>query len=187
MTTTPNEGLGWNTESLERMEPGVSAHEAGIPFAEIKPVTVVGIPKVDNLTEKLAAALGKVDDSGKKMTPRGLMEALIGDTVAAAFADQRCIKPPLGCGEPLPPFDDSLVAGFFKDETSWREYKITARCQTCQDQYYEQAKKAEEALERGCEGHPGLGDLTEYCDGSCNVETKCEHDPLCGCRFQGEI
>lgn len=112
-----------------------------------------------------------------------LQMAMGGDSKTLAMREERCIKPPLGCGKPLhKTFDQAkrLRGTNFHDSASQREYHITGMCQACQDKFqadYEAAEEAaEEALERGCEGHPGLGDETEYCDGSCRVS---------GCSYGG--
>lgn len=45
----------------------------------------------------------------------------------AARQEQRCVAPPMGCGQPLP------ARGPFRDDASYREYGITGLCQVCQD------------------------------------------------------
>ena len=47
------------------------------------------------------------------------MEAIVAD---------RCINPPIGCGQP---------ATSFKDAISQREYQISGLCQTCQAKVWE--------------------------------------------------
>lgn len=44
-----------------------------------------------------------------------------------AHALGRCVMPPIGCGQPITTFKDSL---------SQREYAISALCQTCQDKVF---------------------------------------------------
>ena len=47
-----------------------------------------------------------------------------GDHPEDAVAEKRCLRPPIGCGEP--------IVGF-RDRDSYREWRITGLCQTCQD------------------------------------------------------
>jgi hypothetical protein len=44
-----------------------------------------------------------------------------------AICHDRCISPPIGCGE--------FVAGF-RDECSRKEFKISGLCQKCQDSVF---------------------------------------------------
>lgn len=47
----------------------------------------------------------------------------------AARSGNRCVSPPMGCGEPLP---RSLPTAF-RDHVSRSEYDVTGLCQACQD------------------------------------------------------
>jgi hypothetical protein len=49
-----------------------------------------------------------------------------------AAAEQRCIVPPMGCGQPIP-----SLATAFRDRASRAEYDITHLCQFCQDQLWQ--------------------------------------------------
>lgn len=46
----------------------------------------------------------------------------------SAFANERCLLAPMGCGQP--------ILGF-KDRASAKEYAMTGLCQDCQDSFYE--------------------------------------------------
>jgi len=43
------------------------------------------------------------------------------------ITENRCMKPPIGCGE--------KITGF-KDELSKKEYEISRLCQKCQDEFF---------------------------------------------------
>lgn len=162
---TPTEGLGWSSNDLEKIQSGITRQVAENPPPRIEPLRLAGLGKANSSFDNLNRAFAG-------LTPRGLMEKLLGDTVSAASSEGRCIKEPLGCGRRLVDgtynVEKVMEGSYFHDMPSLREYGITGRCQACQDSFEEDMRKAEEALERGCEGHPGLGDLTEYCDGSCD-------------------
>lgn len=52
-----------------------------------------------------------------------------GDTTNQAVFENRCIKPPVGCGELL------LQRNPFPSEVYEREYRITGMCAACQDKF----------------------------------------------------
>jgi hypothetical protein len=52
-----------------------------------------------------------------------LLTKLSGDTRQAALAEGRCIKPPIGCGQPV---------GEFNSGTEEKEYQISGWCEECQ-------------------------------------------------------
>lgn len=58
-----------------------------------------------------------------------------GDLPADAVREERCLKPPIGCGQPL--ISESGEARVFWDEaeaaTYEREWRVTGLCPTCQD------------------------------------------------------
>lgn len=62
-----------------------------------------------------------------------------GDHKDDAYAEGRCMKPPIGCGRPL----TEAQPGGFKDYISTKEYLISGLCQSCQDKM-EEASRAEE-------------------------------------------
>jgi hypothetical protein len=49
-----------------------------------------------------------------------------------AAQERRCVSPPMGCGQPL----EKASWGYFRNETSEREYGITGMCQRCQDRVF---------------------------------------------------
>lgn len=54
-----------------------------------------------------------------------LLESIAGRTTA--IEGDRCLRTPIGCGEP---------ATKFRDELSVREYRISGLCQKCQDKVF---------------------------------------------------
>jgi hypothetical protein len=50
----------------------------------------------------------------------------------AAHAGERCVAPPIGCGQPLKP----NLAQHFRDQASRDEWSITGTCQACQDELF---------------------------------------------------
>jgi len=54
-----------------------------------------------------------------------LLEKMTGRTTQ--IRQNRCINPPIGCGEPAIEFDDEL---------SKKEYRISGLCQACQDKVF---------------------------------------------------
>ncbi|GAA1887572.1 hypothetical protein GCM10009837_06610 [Streptomyces durmitorensis] len=58
-----------------------------------------------------------------------------GDLPATAVAEERCLMPPIGCGEPL--VDEDGTARVFWDESEaaryQAEWRITGLCPGCQD------------------------------------------------------
>jgi hypothetical protein len=53
------------------------------------------------------------------------LEAISGRTTA--IEGNKCVNPPIGCGQP--------ITGF-RDELSEREYRISGLCQSCQDMVF---------------------------------------------------
>ncbi|MFE9736191.1 hypothetical protein ACFYO9_37695 [Streptomyces sp. NPDC005863] len=53
-----------------------------------------------------------------------------GDLPATAVAEERCLKPPIGCGEPLTDDGDDRSAEAARYQAEWR---ITGLCPNCQD------------------------------------------------------
>ena len=62
-------------------------------------------------------------DKSKPITD--FLETLYGRTTA--ITHDRCIPPPIGCGEPVTDFRDPI---------SVKEYTISGLCQTCQDKVF---------------------------------------------------
>ena len=62
-----------------------------------------------------------------RKSPRmtSLLEKMFGRT--SSIVANKCIKPPLGCGEKITGFNDSL---------SEKEYKISGLCQDCQNKVF---------------------------------------------------
>lgn len=56
-----------------------------------------------------------------------------GDTPADAKAEGRCLRPPIGCGEPV--WNDSS-RGLFRDMRGVEEYAKSGLCQLCQDRVW---------------------------------------------------
>lgn len=58
-----------------------------------------------------------------------------GDLPADAVAEERCLKPPIGCGEPLIDEDGSTRVFWDADEAARykAEWEITGLCPNCQD------------------------------------------------------
>jgi len=46
-----------------------------------------------------------------------------------AILNNKCVDPPIGCGQPITPFRNML---------SEREYRISGLCQECQDKIFNQ-------------------------------------------------
>lgn len=61
------------------------------------------------------------------------IDALAGETDSRANAikELRCIKEPLGCGQPI-----GDPEKHFKDTLSLKEYRISGLCQKCQDHIF---------------------------------------------------
>ena len=59
----------------------------------------------------------------------GLLEKMAGRTTA--IESNKCVRKPIGCGEP--------IKGF-RDELSEREYRISGLCQNCQDEIFREDK-----------------------------------------------
>lgn len=69
-------------------------------------------------------------------SPKDLLAHLSGgDLPADAVRDERCMRPPIGCGQPL--ISETGEARVFWDEAEaslYRlEWRITGLCPTCQD------------------------------------------------------
>ena len=54
-----------------------------------------------------------------------MLERYSGRTTA--ITNDRCLDSPVGCGKPATEFKDSL---------SWKEYRISGLCQSCQDKVF---------------------------------------------------
>lgn len=75
-------------------------------------------------------------DLAQPSTINGFMAALSGgDLPADAVREERCLKPPIGCGEPL--ISEDGTARVFWDEAEagryQAEWRITGLCPDCQD------------------------------------------------------
>lgn len=114
-----------------------------------------------------------------------LRQAMSGDTKAFAGEQERCIKPPLGCGLPLMMTSPvQVVAGtYFRDEVSQREYGITGMCQKCQDRF--EALTNEEWVAKAKEAHPDLDlvitEVAEYECGHMSCHGPCQQGERLGC------
>lgn len=50
------------------------------------------------------------------------------------ITNNRCARPPFGCGKPITTF---------KDELSRKEYSISGLCQSCQDAFFDEDEQPE--------------------------------------------
>lgn len=57
-----------------------------------------------------------------------LLNRISDDNRVQAIQSDRCINPPMGCGQ-------SISAGF-RDQISTKEYTISGLCQNCQDRIF---------------------------------------------------
>lgn len=73
--------------------------------------------------------MASVDETKATQPPIGERIALemFGVDIAKARDEQRCVPPPIGCGQP---------ATTFMDELSKKEYQISGLCQNCQDEIF---------------------------------------------------
>jgi hypothetical protein len=65
----------------------------------------------------------------------GLQQLAVGDLVASAVAEDRCLKAPAGCGKPLVA-DDGTTRVFWDEDEAGRyekEWRTTGLCPDCQD------------------------------------------------------
>jgi len=46
-----------------------------------------------------------------------------------AITNDRCVEPPIGCGEPV-------LVNEFRNEISLKEYRMSGLCQKCQDAFF---------------------------------------------------
>jgi hypothetical protein len=65
-----------------------------------------------------------MEPTRKSFKVGNLLNALLGASREDTIRANKCIPPPIGCGEPVTEF---------RDETSKREYSISGMCQKCQD------------------------------------------------------
>jgi hypothetical protein len=65
----------------------------------------------------------------------GLQRLAVGDLVASAVAEDRCLKAPAGCGKPLVADDDTTRVFWDEDEAARyeKEWRTTGLCPDCQD------------------------------------------------------
>lgn len=58
-----------------------------------------------------------------------------GDLPADAVREERCLRPPIGCGQPLIPADGMVRVFWDADEAAryQAEWQITGLCPDCQD------------------------------------------------------
>lgn len=81
-----------------------------------------------------------------------LKSALLGgDSVAAAVAEKRCVREPMGCGQPQLNEDGSPRFVFDSREEARlyeAEWRITGLCPTCQDEVETAMERLAEEMDR---------------------------------------
>jgi hypothetical protein len=70
-----------------------------------------------------------------KVRKYGLQQLAVGDLIASAVAEERCLKAPVGCGQPLVGTDGSARVFWDEDEAARyaKEWRTTGLCPDCQD------------------------------------------------------
>ena len=77
-----------------------------------------------------------------------------------AHAEERCVHPPFGCGQPL----GKPRGAAFRDRKSRAEYDMLGTCQVCQDRIFEPSadEVAEMAADKENFGRCRCGEYREY-------------------------
>jgi hypothetical protein len=67
------------------------------------------------------------EPSSKHPSIDAMLTAVFGVNRAEAINADRCVEPPVGCGQPISSFKDGLAR---------KEYLISGLCQSCQDKVF---------------------------------------------------
>lgn len=82
------------------------------------------------------------------MTPKDFAALLTeGDTAEDAVRENRCLRPPMGCGKPIQ-LDRQRLA-YFPNQAYQQEWKINGLCPSCQDHIVLAAEEGEGVIVRG--------------------------------------
>lgn len=83
-----------------------------------------------------------------QMAPKDFAALLAqGDTAEAAVRENRCLRPPIGCGKPIQLDRQSMA--YFPNVRYRDEWKINGLCPSCQDHIVLAAEESEGVIVRG--------------------------------------